>query len=78
MICLYWIGLLVVCIPLASYLTITQSYIPQICLRKFFHILTCLMFAPIIEYDLEFLSLSFAVALCGLLLIEFIRLSFLE
>jgi hypothetical protein len=73
-ICLYWISLLVVAIPLGSYLTVSYSkFIPQIVARKFFHFLSFVMFAPIIEIDLEFMSLAFAVAICGLLCVEYIR-----
>jgi hypothetical protein len=31
------------------------------------------MFAPVIEADLEFMSLAFAVAICGLLCVEYLR-----
>jgi hypothetical protein len=73
-ICVYWISLLTIAIPLGSYLTISYSkVIPQIVARKFFHFLSCVMFAPIIEYDVEFMSLAFAVAICGLLCVEYIR-----
>jgi hypothetical protein len=73
-ICIYWIICLVVFLPICQHICQTYSqYIPQIASRKLFHFLSVLMFTPMVRTDAEMMLLSFAVALCGLLLIEYIR-----
>ena len=71
---LYWIFALVTFLPISEYLCQRYSrHIPQIASRTLFHFLSVAMFTPIIHLDAEMMFLSFSVALCALLLIEYIR-----
>ena len=74
-ICVYWITSLMVVLPLSQMVTsrYPQSFLPQICTRKIFHLLCVVMFAPIIELDIHMMALSLGVATCGLLIVEYVR-----
>ena len=73
-ICIFWILSLVVFLPASEYVCQQYSrYIPQIASRKLFHFLSVAMFTPIMLIDPDMMFLSFSVALCALLLIEYIR-----
>lgn len=54
-----------------------MTHTPQIIVRKQFHVLAVLLFLPVIYLDdcVQFMSLAFGVALCGLIVLEFVRVS---
>lgn len=73
-ICVYWILALVAFLPASEYICQKYSrFLPQIASRKLFHFLSVAMFTPIVLMDVEMMFLSFSVALCALILIEYIR-----
>lgn len=76
-VCIYWTSLIISTVIIAS---ICSNYFqwPQICSRKVFHILTVLIFFPILSQKKlhNFCILSFGVALCLLVLLEYIRVYF--
>jgi hypothetical protein len=73
-VCLYWILSLVIFLPSFEYICRKFSrHIPQIASRKLFHFLCVAMFTPIIWLDGDMMFLSFSVAFCALLLIEYVR-----
>jgi len=72
LICVYWIILILVSLPVIQMLGNIPA-VPQICVRKAFHLLSVILFAPIIEMDVEMLALSLAVAFCALLVVEYVR-----
>ena len=71
---IFWIVCLVFFLPLSDYICKKYpNHIPQIASRKLFHFLSVAMFTPIIMCDSEMMFLSFSVAFCALLLLEYIR-----
>jgi hypothetical protein len=74
-ICLYWVASLCTALPLAHWASSRHpsARLPQICSRKLFHFLCVLMFAPVIEVDLQMMALSLGVGTCGLLVLEYVR-----
>lgn len=71
-IALYWIGCLIAGLPLIHYLA-TRHSVTLIIIRKMYHLLALIMFAPAIKYAPDFLSLAFGIATAILLGIEYIR-----
>lgn len=75
---LIWSIILIIAIPIIS-LTKTYFKLSTIAGRKLFHFLAVALFAPVLSWPghlMEtFLSLAFGVAVCVLLVIEFIRVS---
>ena len=73
-ICLCWGFFLMVFLPISQFICQTYSkFIPQIASRKLFHFLSVAMFTPVVLLDEEMMFLSFSVAFCALLLIEYFR-----
>ncbi|KAL6045949.1 dolichol kinase [Balamuthia mandrillaris] len=72
--CVYWASVLVVSLLLIAFLDARfRDAVPKIIVRKYYHLLTIIMFVPGIFYQMDFLRLAFGVALSALLLIEYIR-----
>lgn len=72
LLCTYWLG--VICIPLPHLSRISASgKVPNILVRKVYHVMIVTMFVPALLLDPEFLQLAFGVALVAFLLIEMIR-----
>lgn len=66
---LYWAVVLAVTLPLAP----VSDRISPVITRKWFHVVAILLFAPVTIAAPELLSLSYAVALCVLMVLECIR-----
>mmetsp|Transcript_31615 Transcript_31615/g.51013 ORF Transcript_31615/g.51013 Transcript_31615/m.51013 type:complete len:562 (+) Transcript_31615:107-1792(+) len=87
LLCLYWVALLLFSIILLQRnrrrsQAVTPAgetggsfRIQTILVRKVFHLLVVAMFVPAIIYEKTFLAVAFAVAVSGLLLLEYIRLA---
>ncbi|KAL6042280.1 dolichol kinase [Balamuthia mandrillaris] len=72
--CVYWASVLVVSLLLIAFLDARfRDAVPKIIVRKYYHLLTIVMFVPGIFYQMDFLRLAFGVALSALLLIEYVR-----
>jgi dolichol kinase len=76
-VCIYWSSLIIITIPIA-WICSNYFHWPQICTRKVFHFLTVIMFFPILLQTKlhNFSILSFGVAFCILVLLEYIRVYF--
>ena len=73
----YWAALLVISLPAIGSVARSNS-LPLIIIRKLFHALACLLFAPVIYLDLDFMRLSFSISCSLLLFIEILRNLFLS
>jgi dolichol kinase len=72
--CVFWVGALGGCLALIEKLKLLWPSIPNILVRKYFHALSLLLFIPAILFELQFMKLSFGVALAGLIFVEYLRL----
>jgi len=72
--CVFWVGALGGCLALIEKLKLMWPSIPNILVRKYFHALSLLLFIPAILLELQFMKLSFGVALAGLIFVEYLRL----
>jgi len=68
----YWVGCLVLGLPMIHYAATTGNQ-TLIIVRKLYHLLALVMFAPAIKYAPDFLALSFGLATAVLLGLEYIR-----
>ena len=68
----YWIVCLAVGLPMIHYAATSRS-LTLIIIRKLYHLLALVMFAPAIRFAPDFLALAFGIATAGLLGIEYIR-----
>ena len=67
-----WTLLLGVSLPVIGNIA-TSKQIPLSVIRKLFHFLACLLFAPVLILDSEMMNLSFCIALSLLILLETAR-----
>ncbi|WIA17278.1 hypothetical protein OEZ85_014147 [Tetradesmus obliquus] len=69
---LYWVGLMGLTLP-ALGLWVGHSKVPQIIVRKVYHLLAGGLFVPVFFWDLPMLCLSLAIAFAALQLLEVVR-----
>lgn len=68
----YWILTLAV-LALPTILIVHRRQLAVVVVRKWFHFIAVLLFAPITIFSPTLMALAYAVALCGLLILEAIR-----
>lgn len=83
MVLIYWATVLAVCIPIASRFTLWITAASKndsltrkqrvVIARKYFHLVAILLFAPITYLDPDMMSLSYAIAIALLIVIEMVR-----
>lgn len=72
--CFFWVVALSVGVPLSEHICRTHAWlIPHIACRKLFHFLSVAMFSPVVLADPDMMFLSFSVALCALVMVEYVR-----
>jgi dolichol kinase len=70
---LYW-GMALVVLAAPTISTVQQRQQQSVVItRKWFHLVAIILFAPITHYFPQLMSLGYAVALCGLLMLEALR-----
>eukprot|EP00775_Hariotina_reticulata_P005752 gene5753-5992_t len=69
---LYWVGLLAVTLPGLKGCA-GHSNVPQIIIRKVYHLLAGGLFIPVFFWDLQLLCLSLAIGFAALVLLEVLR-----
>lgn len=69
---LYWCIALVVLIP-PTILIVQRRQSPVVITRKWFHLVAILLFAPTTHFFPQLMALGYAVALCGLVVLETLR-----
>ncbi len=71
---LYWgVVLVVSIIPTFVILKMSTKTIPVVVARKWFHLIAVLLFGPIMRQFPQLMSLSFAIAVCVLIVLETLR-----
>jgi dolichol kinase len=71
---IYWGITLVLCsLPTYALLRLPSNNLPVVVTRKWFHLVAVLLFAPMIWKAPQLMSLSFAIAVCVLFVLEALR-----
>jgi dolichol kinase len=66
----YWVIVLSIMMPLSTH---PRFVAPNVVMRKWFHLIAILLFTPVTVYAPQLMTLSYAVALCGLMTVECLR-----
>ena len=68
----YWIVVLGIMVPISAHPKFA-SLAPTVVLRKWFHLVAILLFTPVTLLAPQLMTLSYAIALCALMVLECIR-----
>lgn len=69
---LYWVATLIIMVPVSA-LPRFLKLAPTVVMRKWFHLMAIILFTPVTLLSPQLMMLSYAVALCGLMVVECIR-----
>jgi dolichol kinase len=71
---LYWCAILAITsFPTAFLLSLPVARVPVVVTRKWFHLVAVLLFGPVIAQMPQLMTLSFAIAICVLMVLETLR-----